>query len=150
MIGFVDDLCCLLQKIVEKSIKEKWNVWSLQGGLDTLTESLSSRLQSDGVEIKKQSIPDFDSNGNSNGSDFTIWSTPTFVSATYISDPDVKNLLLSVPYVDVAVINIMFERKDLIPDPGFGFLIPSTEKNVPILGVIYDTCSFPQVNIQLK
>merc|ERR1712008_424176 len=47
-------------------------------------------------------------------------------------------------YVDVAVINFMFQGKHLIKEPAFGFLVPSSEKNVPILGVIYDTCSFPQ------
>ena len=38
----------------------------------------------------------------------------------------------------------MFEGNHLINEPAFGFLVPSSEENVPILGVIYDTCSFPQ------
>ena len=29
---------------------------------------------------------------------------------------------------------------------GFGFLVPSSETNIPILGVIFDTCSFKQDN----
>ena len=85
-------------------------------------------------------------------SNFAFMSTPAFISANYLSDAktiykntdELRTLLNSIPYVDVAVINFMFEGKNVIKDQAFGFLVPSNEKNVPILGVIYDTCSFPQ------
>jgi oxygen-dependent protoporphyrinogen oxidase len=50
----------------------------------------------------------------------------------------------SIPFVDVAVITVQYQDPDCISEPAFGFLVPSTEPNIPILGVIYDTCSFPQ------
>ena len=81
-------------------------------------------------------------------------STPAYISAQHITNnayffdddktKEINTLLNSIPYVDVAVINFMFEGKHLINEPAFGFLVPSSEENVPILGVIYDTCSFPQ------
>ena len=37
--------------LVSKANQEKWSVWSLQGGLQTLTDRLEKRLQDDGVEI---------------------------------------------------------------------------------------------------
>ena len=86
--------------------------------------------------------------------DLTILSTPAYISAQHITNnayffdddktKEIRTLLNSIPYVDVAVINFMFEGKHLINEPAFGFLVPSSEENVPILGVIYDTCSFPQ------
>ena len=79
-------------------------------------------------------------------------STPAYISSQHISNnfidyegtTAIRTLLHTIPYVDVAVINIMFQGTHLINEPAFGFLVPSTESNVPILGVIYDTCSFPQ------
>ena len=37
--------------LTQKENAEKWSVWSLQGGLQTLIEKLERRLQIDGVEI---------------------------------------------------------------------------------------------------
>ena len=140
---------CIFQKLVQKARDEKWNVWSLEGGLETLTSKLSQRLQKDGVIIK---MSDTNSNAEAADKDFTFLSTPAYISANYLSNDnglhkntkELRTLLDSIPYVDVAVINFMFQGKHLIKEPAFGFLVPSTEKNVPILGVIYDTCSFPQ------
>ena len=44
------------QKLVQKAKDEKWNVWTLEGGLETLTSKLSQRLQKDGVTIKMSGI----------------------------------------------------------------------------------------------
>jgi len=137
-------------KLVQKARDEKWNVWSLEGGLETLTSKLSQRLQKDGVIIKMSE--DTNLKAEAADKDFTFLSTPAYISANYLSNDnglhkntkELRTLLDSIPYVDVAVINFMFQGKHLIKEPAFGFLVPSSEKNVPILGVIYDTCSFPQ------
>jgi len=136
-------------KLVQKAKDEKWNVWTLEGGLETLITKLSQRLQNDGVTIKMSDTASSDASDE----DFTILSTPAYISAQHLINnayfsndktEEIRNLLESIPYVDVAVINFMFEGKKLINEPAFGFLVPSSEENVPILGVIYDTCSFPQ------
>ena len=122
----------------------------MEGGLETLTSKLSQRLQKDGVIIKMSE--DTNLKAGAADKDFTFLSTPAYISANYLSDnnglhkntKELRTLLDSIPYVDVAVINFMFQGKHLIKEPAFGFLVPSSEKNVPILGVIYDTCSFPQ------
>ena len=41
---------------MQKAKDEKWNVWTLEGGLETLTSQLSQRLQKDGVTIKMSGI----------------------------------------------------------------------------------------------
>lgn len=51
--------------------------------------------------------------------------------------------MAAIPYVDVALVNLQYEGDDLLQRPGFGFLVPPSE-NLPILGVIFDSCCFPQ------
>ena len=53
-------------------------------------------------------------------------------------------LLAAIPFVDVAVVNIEY-RGRVLDHQGFGFLVPSSQPE-PILGCIYDTCTFPQGN----
>ena len=55
-----------------------------------------------------------------------------------------KQKLDSIPFVNVAVVNLEYNGK-LVQREGFGFLVPPCE-NLSILGIIYDTCSFPQVS----
>ena len=124
--------------MVKKSREEKWNVWSLEGGLETLIESLSQKLKQDGVEIQMNSQ-------ETSKNDFTFYTTPAFATSKMIENETLTSLLDSIPFVDVAVINYRFETVENL-NPGFGFLVPSSQEKVPILGVIFDTCSFPQEN----
>ena len=130
------------QELVKRVRAEKWNVWSLEGGLETLIQSLASKLQKDGIEIiLDQQIQDIDPNlGKMTNSDFTIWSTPACETIKYVPER-LKSSLNSIPYVDVAVINFLFSNGSLIQDPGFGFLVPSNQSDVPILGMIFSTTS---------
>ena len=48
---------------MQKAKDEKWNVWTLEGGLETLTSQLSQRLQKDGVTIKMSGIVKSNSQG---------------------------------------------------------------------------------------
>lgn len=112
-------------------------MWTLQGGLESLITRLQERLKADGVEIKLRTPY----RNNESDHDFTFWSIPAYASAQAL--PKLRPILSTIPYVDVAVVNVMFEA-DVIQDPGFGFLVPSSETKVPILGVIFDTCSIPQ------
>ncbi len=40
-------------KLVSRARAEKWNVWSLKNGLETLIESMEENLNNRGVEIRK-------------------------------------------------------------------------------------------------
>ena len=69
-------------------------------------------------------------------SDFTFWSTPAFKTSEAMSDTDLSDVLATIPFVDVAVINYIFESSELVKNPGKIFLciitmISSTE------GMIY-------------
>jgi oxygen-dependent protoporphyrinogen oxidase len=49
--------------------------------------------------------------------------------------------LLNIPTTSVAVVNLAYEG-ELLPNQGFGYLVPSSEKE-PILGVIWQSSVFP-------
>jgi len=55
---------------------------------------------------------------------------------------ELSSLLSSIPFVNVALVNIQYRGK-VLDHQGFGFLVPSSQPD-PILGCIYDSCTFPQ------
>lgn len=142
--------------LVKKSQNEKWAIWSLEGGLETLIDALKDHLLSQGVEIRMDTNLDemnFD-HGNvclrgdnlDMHYDHSILALPAYSAANLFQEmQSLKTLLLDIPYVDVAVVNIEYDGKiDLPTGEGFGLLVPSSEKDIPILGIIFDTCAFPQ------
>lgn len=60
--------------------------------------------------------------------------------------PDLAQMLSSMCRTSVAVVNLGY-RRPLLPVQGFGYLIP-TKENEEILGVIWDSCVFPQQNLE--
>merc|ERR1712012_462283 len=57
---------------------------------------------------------------------------------------ELSSLLSLIPFVNVALVNIQYRGK-VLDHQGFGFLVPSSQPD-PILGCIYDSCTFPQGN----
>ncbi|CAH0551814.1 unnamed protein product [Brassicogethes aeneus] len=134
---------------------EKWSVYSLNGGLETLTKTLSDKIrQHKTLELKMNSQCKEIKFGNpsasitlDNGSiqnhEHVISSIPSYQLSNLIknSHPELSSLLNNIKYVSVCVINLMFDE-NIIKKDGFGFLVPPKEK-IPILGVIFDSCCFP-------
>ena len=58
------------------------------------------------------------------------------------SHPNLTTMLNSIEQVTVGLVNLEWTGQR-ITDEAFGFLVPSTQ-NLPVLGVVYDTCAFPQ------
>ena len=55
-----------------------------------------------------------------------------------------KAMLSTIKSVDVCVVNLLYKGNH-IKNPGFGFLVPTTESNsCDVLGVVYDSCAFPE------
>nr|CAB3265084.1 protoporphyrinogen oxidase-like [Phallusia mammillata] len=54
-------------------------------------------------------------------------------------------MLNHIQWVDVAVVNVEYDgpAKENLPQLGFGHLVPSVEDS-NVLGIIYDSCAFPQ------
>lgn len=155
MSGFNKKIPEMVQsKIAQRAKSEKWSIYSLEGGLETLPHRLVEELKKENVDVhlnKKCSSIEFQdkkvllktTDNNQIESDFVISSIPSHTLAQLVSKqhPKLENLLNTIPYVDVALINLQYNVPNLIDKQGFGFLIPPCE-NVPLLGVIFDSCCF--------
>lgn len=73
-----------------------------------------------------------------------ISALPAFQLAELVESahPSLSKMLKTIDCVTVGLVNIEWSGKQLNQE-AFGFLVPSSQK-LPILGVVYDTCSFPQ------
>lgn len=146
--------------LVREARKEKWAVWSLEGGLQLLIETLKQHLINEGVEIytgsETQQLVFGKEQRNIRlvGNDFefdfqhSLLALPAYSAAKLFEtsgDVHLQQLLSSIPYVDVAVVNVEYDGKlELCTGEAFGLLVPSCQKDIPILGIIFDSCSFPQ------
>ena len=150
--------------LVKKARAERWAVWGLAGGLETLTERWAESLQSRGVEIKLNSpVESLEMEKTGSGvcrgkialstkddtllCDNVVLAAPSFTTSRLVAPlhPELAATLASIPFVDVAVANLEYLGRDVQGDKGFGFLVPPTQPE-PILGCIYDTCTFAQGN----
>lgn len=137
------------------SLKERWSVWGLQGGLEQLPRALAEYLLNKNVDISLFSKCDnitFKSNHveiNSNGDTKKYKHIISSLSSSNLGDlikhqhPILSKELNDIPTVDVCVVNLRFSKNDILPLNAFGILVPPSEK-IPILGIIFDSCIFPQ------
>lgn len=147
----------LKDSLVQRSRIEKWSVWSLEDGIERLPMTLEASL-GDQVEFRLNSRVDTLSR-NDDGSINVQCGNDSFRTDRIISclpanqlsgvisnlNADVAKLLHSIPYVTVGLVNLEYEGAALVTKPAFGYLVPSTEPG-KVLGVIFDTCGFPQEN----
>jgi len=139
--------------IVKQARSERWSVWGLENGLATFTEALTEYLTSRGVEIYtnfnvediniRDGLCSVDGNKTFNCDKVTL-ALPSFNAAKLTKglNSELSESLASIPFVDVAVVNFKF-KGNILKNEAFGFLVPSNQP-IPILGCIFDTCSFKQ------
>ena len=144
--------------IVKKARAERWAIWGLENGLETLVEKLRDQVTKEGVEIQygvkvdkilksgDKLVVTGAENGTALECDKVVLAAPAFTAAGMVSElsSELSSLLSSIPFVNVALVNIQYRGK-VLDHQGFGFLVPSSQPD-PILGCIYDSCTFPQGN----
>lgn len=141
-------------QLISRSIREKWRIYSLDGGLESLPKALCSHVQQQNqtkihfnaqcTQIKFNPNEVVSTVDNEEfPSDAIISSIPSYKLADLVRNqhPKLSQLLDEIIYVDVATVNIQFNRPNLLGNPGFGFLVPPCV-NRPILGVIFDSDCF--------
>lgn len=142
------------------------SIWSFKNGMEQIPRSLVEFLSNDkNVELRTNSrLLNFKINDDKKLSltiqadekSYEIKADHVFFS---INASDLVNLvpkeekletfkstLETIRSASVATINLEFNRKDIVDkNPGFGFLTPS-HVNSSILGVVFDSCVFPELN----
>ena len=109
-----------LSELAQRSVNEKWSVWSLKGGLQTFPETLAESAKAAGVELFLET----DCTGlefvgeegvlvKNNKEEFiasrVISALPAFQLARLVleSHQNLASLLQSIPSVTVAVVNMV-------------------------------------------
>ena len=138
----------------ELSQKSKWAVWGLEGGLEQLPQALANNLFSKNVHIHlgteckeltfKSDYIEVRTGGDTKKYKRVVSSLPAKVLAPLVVNqhPQLAVELEAIPSVTVALVNLEFSEK-VLSEEAFGFLVPPCEE-LPILGVIFDSCIFPQ------
>lgn len=141
--------------ISKKAKNEKWSVYSFKDGMEELPVALQEAVIEKGCKIhytaecieinsKKENFLIKLKNGKIIETNHIISSLPSTVLMELIKTdhPKMAELLEKIQSVTVAVVNLSFKGK-LVKKDAFGFLVTPKE-NLPILGVIYDSCCFPR------
>lgn len=141
-------------ELAQKAKRDRWSVYSFRNGMEELPNALQQAIIKKGATIKYQaecteiklnnkSVHVKLKNGEILEANHLISSLPSTVLAQLTKDhSDFSKQLNSIRAVTVAVVNFSFKGK-LITKEAFGFLVAPKE-NLPILGVIYDSCCFPK------
>jgi len=141
----------------QRSIEESWAQWSLSRGMESLPESITHFLQQSGrVQLHREAAV---KQISPSASGWTIHLEDGVISADHIisalpaqalssalpsSCQPLIQQLQDISTVTVAVVNLEYEGS-ILPVTGFGHLVPSSEDR-GLLGVVYDSVSFPQHN----
>ncbi|XP_067010457.1 protoporphyrinogen oxidase [Anabrus simplex] len=144
-------------ELCERAKKEKWSVYSLQGGLELLPQTLEEQIRSLNGSIMLnapcENITFVDSKTvsvKSRGRDFIVQKLISSIPAPKLAPllqkqhPELSKELAAIPFVTVGVVNLQYPGK-LVKKDAFGFLVPPSQ-NIPILGVIFDSCCFPSAD----
>lgn len=133
-------------------------IWSLSRGMTDLPNAVKQWLLGTGmVDIRLRTqctslermqdgrVMTQLHNGKSIVADHVISALPaqTLSRLLHEADSQTANTCASIPTNGIAVANYVFRGKKLGVD-GFGYLVPTTESEGGVLGVVFDSCAFPQ------
>lgn len=147
------------KKTEEKPSRNKKlsGAWSFDKGMESLPTALARYLKEKGnieihlkkpcrrIEFKDGKVL-LDINGNTVYAEHLYSSLPSNRLWKLFGSEHafLKEELSKIPFVSVAVVNLEYEG-NVLPMEAFGFLVPPNQ-NMPILGVIFDSCIYPQVS----
>lgn len=130
-------------------------LFSFREGLETLPKALFKQLNQHILTDHEVERLNFSSSGIelqlANGKKIQanqVYSTlPAHALSLLVRPFDNKaaDVLRDIPCSSIAIVGLAY-RQNLFPHQGFGYLIPSKEKE-KILGVVWDSCVFPEQNV---
>lgn len=148
-----------LSDLAKRAQEEKWNVYTIKGGLDTFPKTLTDYLKENDVQVSMNSnveeIQFVDSStvtlksttGEKLNANHVYSSIPAYALSKLVQrqHPELAKSLTEIPFVTVGIVNLYFATQKPLIKPAFGFLVPPIE-NSPILGVVFDSCCIPDQN----
>ena len=127
------------------------SLFTLKNGLNDLIEALAKKDRGEILTNSKVEKVNFIDqkvqvhfNGRSMEADHLFCALPCREAALLFHDEKVSSFFSKIETVGLAVVNIGF-KEDCLPCNGFGYLIPSGEKD-EVLGVVFDSKIFPSQN----
>lgn len=132
----------------------KQPIFTFKRGMQTLTDTLAERLKgsihynqtvsslsprADGIDVTTQDGGIFRGEAV-----FSTLSAPAIGSLIASLNEPLSTSLKAMTSASVGVVNVGY-RQNVLDRKGFGYLIPSGERQL-ILGVVWDSCVFPQQN----
>lgn len=127
----------------------KTSIFSFRNGMQTLTDTLESKLKSH-IQLNKEAIKlekrgerweIYFRDGTSHVADQIYMTLPASKAALLLPEcPD----LARIPYASLAIVSFGYKRS-VLKKEGFGYLIPSSEKE-NVMGVLWDSSVFPEQN----
>lgn len=146
-----------LTGLAKRSREERWSIWGLEGGLEELPLALKNHLNfKSNVTMKsetkceemtfKRNQVELLMNGKTEKFERVIssLSAKNLAPLLHRQHPQLSRELEAIPSSTVAVVNLQYSG-DVLPMEAFGFLVPPSQ-NLPILGVIFDSCVFESSN----
>lgn len=143
-----------LEGLAKRAIEEKWSVFGMDGGMAELPNAIRKSVLDRkaqiicGTPVTNISFKDGSAickvGSDEIKTEHVFCSLPSLSVAPLLRNehPKLAELLSKIPYVTVSVVNLAYKGKVMNHD-AFGFLIPPSQ-GLPILGVIFDSCNFPQ------
>lgn len=137
-------------KLSIKAKRDKWAFYTFKNGLEMFPMKLKENLEQSNVDIKKNVLCkqiNFECNQaeivTSDGKICTqklVSTLPAYElgKSVQIQHPMLAAELAKITYVNVVVVNLLYDESNLIKKPGFGVLVPPIE-NLPVLGITFDS-----------
>ena len=130
----------------------RFPLFSFKEGMETLPRALTQELKdllllNTGIkrlELKASAITVHLENGKQIKADYLISTIPATALGSLLSSTPLAAPLQQLPYANLSIVNLGFETS-VLPYQGFGYLVPSREKQ-KILGCVWDSSIFPQQN----
>lgn len=135
-------------------------LWSLRGGLDTLvtrtTEHLAAddrvTLRTNTAAVKIRPARKLGgpvtlelSDGSCIEAEHVVSALPAWCLSRTLASSDtcLANHLDKIPFASMVVVNVIYAGS-VLPFDGFGYLVPTTENDNRVLGVVFDSAVFPE------
>jgi oxygen-dependent protoporphyrinogen oxidase len=134
-----------------KNRGNKTGIFSFKNGMQTLTDRLTEILKDD-IRTNTEAIALRQTNNGiivttSNQEQISaerVFSTINPLQLAPLLSQSVAKQLWKIPSASVGIVHMGF-KKEILEHKGFGYLIPHCE-NESIIGVVWDSCTFPQQN----